>query len=138
MLKELYKIMPKTILIIDDDKDFQNAIRTILIKANFNCIQAYSFKQGLAAVSTSKPDLIILDVMMEDISAGFRFMRQFRNQEKQEKKATIPILIVSNFQNITGIILNDQMKTHLRLVDKFIEKPIEPEVLLENINKLIN
>ncbi|MEJ2626971.1 MAG: response regulator [bacterium] len=108
------------------------------MQGKFSCIQAYSFKQGLRAVSTSKPDLIILDVMMEDISAGFRFMRQFRNQEKQEKKASIPILMVSNFLNITGIIMNDQMKTYLRLVDKFIEKPVEPEVLLENINKLIH
>jgi len=129
--------MDKTILIVDDDPDFQNAVKTILGNADFKCIQAYSMKEGLDTISVTKPDLVILDVMMEDISAGFRFARELRNQEKQNGSSTIPILMVTNIRNITGINLKNQMNAQLLLVDNFLEKPVEPETLIENVKKMI-
>jgi len=137
MLKEKYKVMDKTILIVDDDPDFQNAVKTILGNADFKCIQAYSMKEGLDTISVTKPDLVILDVMMEDISAGFRFARELRNQEKQNGSSTIPILMVTNIRNITGINFKNQMNAQLLLVDNFLEKPVEPETLIENVKKMI-
>lgn len=130
--------MAKTILIVDDDPDFQNAVKIILCNADFKCIQAYSMKEGMEAISVSKPDLVILDVMMEDISAGFRFAREIKNREKQSGSSTIPILMVTNIREITGINLKDQINAHLLPVDNFLDKPVEPDVLIEYVYKLIN
>ncbi|RKY56436.1 MAG: response regulator, partial [Candidatus Neomarinimicrobiota bacterium] len=55
----------KRIFIIDDDIDFVKAIKTILEKNSYECACAYSAKEGLEKVKEVKPDLILLDIMME-------------------------------------------------------------------------
>lgn len=131
-------MIPKTILVVDDDLDYQNAVKIILENANFKCIQAYSLKEGLEKIANTHMDLIILDVMMEDISAGFRFARELRNSDSKHENVVLPVLMVSNIHSITGINLKDLIKKYSLPVKKFLEKPIEPDELIDNVIKLIN
>ncbi|MFX0136007.1 MAG: PleD family two-component system response regulator, partial [Candidatus Hodarchaeota archaeon] len=59
------------ILIIDDDEDFRISIRTLLESHNYVVAEAESGKQGLQKIRKEKPDLIVLDIMMETIDEGY-------------------------------------------------------------------
>jgi len=138
MLKEQHNGMKKIVLVVDDDIDYQNAVKNILENANLRCIQAYSMKEGLDKVIKLIPDLIILDVMLEDISGGFRFIKDLREFEKHNNDLEIPILMITNIQNITDINLEDQINIHALKIKDFLDKPVEPKTLLENVTKFVN
>jgi DNA-binding response OmpR family regulator len=129
--------MSKKILTVDDDPDFQAALTVILESADYQCIQARSMKKGLDLASRIKPDLIILDVMMEDISAGFRFAKTLRNRDTECGNGHIPILMVSSVQNIMEFNIQERMGTPLLPVDAFMDKPVDPKVLLNKIRAMI-
>ncbi|PIV99150.1 MAG: DNA-binding response regulator, partial [Deltaproteobacteria bacterium CG17_big_fil_post_rev_8_21_14_2_50_51_6] len=61
----------KTILIIDDDEDFASALRKILATAGYHILTAGDAKEGMNVLETTHPDLILLDVMMEQYDDGF-------------------------------------------------------------------
>jgi len=63
----------KKILLVDDDADQRLSIRLPLEAAGYSVFEAANFEQGLAAVKQIKPDLIVLDVMMDTTTAGFQF-----------------------------------------------------------------
>ena len=130
--------MNRKILTIDDDSDFQAAIMVILQNADYQCIQARSMKKGLDLASCIKPDLIIPNVMMEDISAGFRFAKILRNRETECGNGNIPILMISGVQKIMEFNIQERMSTPLLPVDAIMDKPLDSKVLLNKVRALIS
>jgi len=128
--------MRKKILIVDDDPDFQEGIKVILEKADYECIQAYSMRQGLKLVSEVNPDLIILDIMMEDISASFRFVKERLEIEDTNAEVHTPILFLSGIRNLTGLNFRNRLKAFLLSKDNFLNKPVDPKVLLDRIGTM--
>ena len=127
----------KRILLIDDDPDIRQAFKAILESADYRCFDAGTMKQGIAMVAEAKPHLILLDVMMEDISAGFRFARKLREVEKGEGQERIPILMVTGVEKVTDLKFQDRVGTHELPVDGFLEKPVEPRILLRKVKELL-
>jgi len=72
--------MPKKILIIDDDIDLVETMRMVLENAGFNIIDAQDGQKGYAKILNDKPDLVILDVMMQSQDEGFHIAYQIRNR----------------------------------------------------------
>jgi len=85
-------------------------------------------------VRAEKPDVIILDVMMESLTAGFHFARELR-QDPQLKR--IPILSVSAVSEKTGFRFSPLVDQEFFPVDDFIEKPIKAKDLIARLNSLI-
>ena len=123
------------ILIIDDDNDFTEATKIILKSGNYEVISADNSKEGLLLLENENPDLLILDVMMENKAAGFIISRQVRNNPKFKK---LPILMLTGMREQTGFFFPDEPK-HSRFlpVNEFLEKPTPPEILLEKVEKLL-
>ena len=66
------------ILTIDDDPDFLDAIRLVLESAGYIMVDAKSAEQGLTVYKKTKPDLILVDLMMEEIDAGTNFAKELK------------------------------------------------------------
>jgi len=128
--------MNNRILLVDDDPDFISAVKIILENAGYDCYTAHSAKEGIQLVQQIKPNLILLDIMMEDISAGFRFVRELRQVKDKVAKNSIPILIISSIQKVTGFNLKERVGSPICPADDFLEKPVEPEILLKQIRKM--
>jgi CheY-like chemotaxis protein len=94
-------------------------------------------RQGIKMVPEVEPDLIILDVMMEDISAGFRFAKELRAAEAGRTAKPVPILMVTGVEKVTDLTFHDRVGTEDLPVDGFLEKPVEPEVLLQKVSETI-
>ncbi len=127
----------KKILIIDDDVDFVNAIKLLLESKNYTVISATNSEKALISIEKEKPDLIILDVMMDSPDEGFQFAYKIRSSEKFKN---IPILMTTAVSQITGFKFspkNDNIDENWIPVDEFIEKPIESEQFLKKVEHLL-
>jgi CheY-like chemotaxis protein len=122
------------VLIVDDDPDMHEALKGILEVSGFQVLSAFSKAEGMEKVRADKPDVIILDVMMETLTAGFHFARELR-QDPQLKH--IPILSVSAVSEKTGFKFSPLVDQDFFPVDDFVEKPVRAKDLISRLNALI-
>ncbi len=126
------------ILIIDDDDDLVYAMRLPLQAAGFNVSRAASGDEGLKCVKDIKPDLIILDVMMDTTTAGFQVSLALRNKDPHSEYAAyreIPILMLTAIHSTTPLRFGPDRD--FLPVDAFVEKPIEPNTLVARVKELL-
>lgn len=131
--------MKKKIFIVDDDPDFIRATRTILESNPYECEEANSAQEALDKVNNVKPDLIILDIMMEHMTSGFGVVNQLRNPDKNSNYrdcSDVPILIVSSIQDETDTNFKEIAGTKILPVNDFLEKPVSPDTLIDRVNTL--
>jgi two-component system alkaline phosphatase synthesis response regulator PhoP len=129
--------MPK-ILIIEDDVDMAEAVRMPLEAEGYEVVHALTGEEGLQKVKKIEPDLIILDVMMETTTAGFQVSLQLRSPRPDSEYAAYkdtPILMLTAIHDTTSLRFGPD-EAYLP-VDDFVDKPIEPDVLLEKVAALI-
>ncbi len=79
------------ILCIDDDEDVRFFLQTVLEGNGYVFAEAASAEDGLKVYKTTQPDLVIVDLMMEEVDAGVRFTR-----ELQIRRSEIPIFMLSS------------------------------------------
>lgn len=122
----------KKILVVDDDADFVEINKLVLEKNGYEVTVAYNGKECLEKIDLKKPDLIILDVMMTRKDEGFEVSRDLRNSEQTKN---IPILMVTSINDT--VPFNFEPDETWLPVDDFIEKPVEPEQLLDKVRKML-
>ena len=119
------------ILIVDDDPDVTEATRIFLEQADHTVECAYNRQEGMQAVHRFKPDLLILDVMMEQPDDGMAMAQELRRDGFKK-----PILMFTSISKVTGMIYGRD--EDVVPVDSFMEKPVEPHVLVEEVNRLLS
>ncbi len=131
--------MKSKILMIDDDKDYVEAVRFVLESKGYEFIPAYSANEGFTKLIEKKPDLIILDVMMDKRADGFIFARKLRRYPQYSKSSQTPILMLTGMREKTGFFFPGEAKDDYFLpVDELVEKPVKAEQLLKIIENLIS
>lgn len=118
------------ILIVDDDPDITFATGLFLKKAQHEVLTASNRADGMKAIDDEKPDLIILDVMMEQADDGIAMAQELRRQGCET-----PILMLTSVGKVTGFTYDEDRE--MVPVNAFFEKPIQPDVLVQKINELL-
>jgi len=123
------------LLIIDDDPDYVDGIKSILDKANYDVDVAYNPKDGLAALKSGAYDLLLLDIMMGRGAEGVMVARKIN---KDAKLREMPILIITGIREQMAFLFPGQ-PVHPRLLptDALLEKPVDPDLLLEKVEALL-
>ena len=136
----------KIALVVDDEPAQLEYVSAILDDHRMNTISASNGIEAMDKIKETKPDVIILDIMMPGQS-GLKF---FHNLEMKKEYNDIPVIIVSGASSVTGVdfksIIYDKSfadrKKKVFGVDAapnaFLEKPVEPEELIETISKFID
>ena len=130
----------KRILMIDDDVNLVSVFKMVCEAKGYEFTEAYSAAEGLEKIAEAKPDLIILDVIMEDFVAGFRVVSELRTGDPDSKYSAfsnIPILMLTSVTQKTDIDFSGQIGTALLPVDAFMEKPVKPNEVLSKIEELL-
>jgi len=110
------------ILCVDDDPDVLETTKLILEKNGYVFASASSAEDALKAYASVKPDLVLVDLMMEEVDAGTTLVRDLK-----AKGAGVPIYMLSS----VGEELNQNIDTtELGLAGVF-QKPLKPDVLLK-------
>jgi formate transporter len=129
---EVVKEKAVKILVVDDDPDFVEVTRTILAHEGFQVSAAASGDQALQAMKASRPDLVLLDVMMTTPLDGVNVARKMT---ADEALSDIPVVMISSIDSseYAGRLPDDM---HIP-IDAWISKPINPDQLLRTIRRFL-
>jgi DNA-binding response OmpR family regulator len=122
-------VVPK-ILIVDDDPDIVDAGRLVLEREGYEVVGAPNRADGMKKLEEIKPDLLILDVMMEEPDDGLRMAREIRKNGNE-----LPIIMLTSVNAAMG--LNIDKDGEIVPVDEFQPKPVEPQTLVAKVKKLL-
>ncbi len=123
------------IVIVDDDEDIRDSLQAILEGNQFTVATAANKTEGMQTIRDINPDLAILDVMMDTWEDGFEMARELK---KDPEFKDMPILILTGVKEKTGIGFKSAAGDPDWLpVEGFLDKPVEPDILLAAIEKLL-
>jgi twitching motility two-component system response regulator PilH len=123
------------VIIIDDNADYVFTMGIFLKKNGFEVMSANNGKAGVNLVKQEKPDLILLDVMMETLFSGFEVCRQLR-QDSSVK--SIPIIGITGMADEINVSYEKEKDFEYFSPEIFMEKPVDKDLLLKNIHSLVN
>ena len=123
------------VLIIDDDPDITEAMKVVLEHKDYAVSSAGGIDQAMESLKAERPDVIILDVMMETPHDGFTLSRQLKDDENYRD---IPILMLTSVKDKMGIDFESAAGDESWLpVDEYLAKPVKPDVLLKKVEGLL-
>jgi len=120
--------MGETILVVDDEPDVVDLVRYHLHRAGFDVLIAFSGPAGLATATQSRPDAIVLDIMLPQMT-GLEVCKALR---KGAETADIPILILTAKAELSERIAGLELG-----VDDYITKPFSPRELVLRVQNLL-
>lgn len=129
----------KRILIVDDDPDQRLSVRLPLEAAGYAIFEAANYEKGLQAIKEVKPDLIILDVMMDTTTAGFQFALAIHSPDPDSEFsafAQTPIIMLTAIHSTTPLRFAPD-ESYLP-VQTFLEKPVDSKILLATAQKYLD
>ncbi len=121
----------KTVLLVDDDQDVLNSMKVALEK-DYAVKTAMSGGECLETLSAEKPDLVVLDVMMETLSDGLDTAKKMKEQDTTKE---IPIIMLTSVNEHYDY--RTQVGEEYFPKDKWLDKPVKPEKLLEEVKSFI-
>jgi CheY-like chemotaxis protein len=118
----------KKILIIEDNEQNRYLMQYMLEKVGHSVVLAKNGAEGIAMTLGEKPDLILMDIQLPDID-GLEVTQRIRASEADNK---IPIVAVTSFA-----MAGDREKAFAAGCTGYIEKPINPEIFLDEVKKYV-
>jgi CheY-like chemotaxis protein len=140
LLRKVKDMRKAKIVTIDDDPDILDVLRITLEANNYEVHAASNGAEGLRVIKRVRPDLIILDVMMDTVTEGFHVSYELRDKDpKSEYRefSKIPIIMLTSISQKMGMKFSPEKDGEYLPVDEFVEKPIRVESLLEKVKKLL-
>ena len=123
------------IIVVDDYQEIRDSLQAILEGRQYTVITAADRAEGMEKIKTEKPDLAILDVMMSTWQDGFEMSRELK---KDPDFKDMPILMLTGVKDKTGIDFKSTAGDPTWCpVEGFLNKPVEPDVLVAEIEKLL-
>ena len=127
-------MISKTGLLVDDDVDFLTQERLQLEAAGYKVLVADTQKQAEEILASTRPDVAVVDLMLEHMDGGFALCHHIKNRYKD-----IPVLIVTSVTAETGLEFDTSTAEERSWVkaDYMIAKPVRFEQLRSEIERLV-
>lgn len=135
----------KIALVVDDELAQREFVSAVLDDQKMKAICACNGLEGMEKLLETKPDVILLDLMMPE-EGGMKF---FNKLKKHEEFKNTPVIVISGSSKMTGVDVKSMMfdkkfaerkKKVLGIdaaPDAYLEKPVDPEKLVETIEKYL-
>jgi len=126
--------MARTILIVDDDIDFLEQMRLQLEAVGYEVVTAETAAAARELLDSRRPDLVLVDLMMEQPDAGFSLCYHIKRRD-----ATIPVVIVTAVTSTTGLSFDAETDEERAWVkaDALLAKPVRFEQLQRELQRLL-
>ena len=123
------------VLLVDDDPDILIAVGAVLEAHNLQVITARDGAEALVKLREERPDLMILDMLMPKMD-GFGVLKALRDRGFGSY-SDIPIVVLSSVRPDASR-RRYELETAISFdVDDYVEKPIDPTILLERIRRFL-
>ena len=119
--------METTVLIVDDSPYIVDGLVALLKRKGFNTLACHGGEEALATLSSTKPDLILLDIMMEPMD-GWETLGKIKANPAIDD---IPVLMFSAKK-----ITPEEAQEHSLSIEDFVSKPVNPAQLLDAISRV--
>ena len=130
--------MSKKVLVVDDDPDVRLFSVTVLEENGYTPLEAEDGEIGLKMIKAEKPDLVILDVLMPRQS-GVRLYRELKTSRALKD---VKVIILSGIAKKTFLrsqkALTEFGGEEIPEPEIYLEKPVEPDELAEEIKKMLD
>jgi two-component system OmpR family response regulator len=127
----------KVILIVDDDEDFTTTVRSVLEREGYTVVQADSGAEGLRQLRKHRPDLMVLDVMMESTTEGYGVTEAIKYTEEYAALQHTPIIMVSSIQESPDERFPRAPEVDMIRPDRYLTKPLDLNRFLEIVRKVL-
>jgi CheY-like chemotaxis protein len=128
--------MAKKILVIDDEPDMIVFLKALLEDNGYEVITAEDGDEGMKMIQSEKPDLVSLDLLMPN-KTGIKMYRELR---KDPEHGATPVIMVTGFgkDDVPSMDFKEWLKQRaIKEPEAYIEKPVDKQVLLTEINKAL-
>jgi CheY-like chemotaxis protein len=124
----------RTVLLVDDDPDFLDSIGVVLTSLGFEIVTAVSVAEGSERFREAKPDLAILDLMLDEPDGGFVLCHLIKQQAPQT-----PVIVCSAVKSETGLDFNVSSEAERQWIkaDAWLPKPIRFDELAREIERVL-
>lgn len=127
------------ILVIDDDPDFLKLVSLMLESTPYSVITANNPQEGKEKLFAERPDLILLDIMMDTLFDGYSFCHAVKTSPEFNDFKDTPVIFVSAVKDTAGSRFAFPLQEQgLKGPDDYMDKPVEAEELVARIEKLLN
>jgi CheY-like chemotaxis protein len=127
----------KRILIVDDDDDFRASVEGLLASQGYDLAVARSGKEALQRITEGRPDLVVLDVMMEHDFAGYEVTQALRWREDLATARPVPILMVSSIELDPATRFSRAVEAPMIQPDVYLTKPLDIPRFLASVESLL-
>jgi two-component system, OmpR family, alkaline phosphatase synthesis response regulator PhoP len=127
----------KKVLIIDDDKDYIRSVKALLEGEGYEVSCAMSGSEGLEKAISAQPDLIVLDVMMENMWAGYEVSQTLKFRSGYESVRRVPIVMVSSIEQHPAERFARSSDPSMVGPDVYMTKPLDVKAFVETIRSLL-
>jgi CheY-like chemotaxis protein len=125
------------ILCVDDDADFLEFYREVLGAGGYRVSCFTNQAEALKTMEEAVPSLVVTDLMMESLSAGFTFSRAIKENERYRH---VPVIVITAIGGQRGFNFTPRNPEDLRAMsaDAYFDKPVPPDVLLSKVKELLS
>ena len=123
------------VVIVDDNTDYLFTMKTFLSRNGFEVETAPDGQKGIELIKELRPDVVLLDVMMETTFSGFEVCRQIRNNPELKD---MPIIGITGMEDELGLKFDKYDDADYFSPNVFFDKPVDKDALLKKINELIS
>ena len=129
--------MSRKVLLIDDDSDFRAAVRSLLESHGYQVFEASSGHEGLRMVVEEKPDVILLDIMMETTVEGYGVTHSLKYRDEYAEFRQIPIFMISSIEESPDERFPMSCEVDLIRPDRYLTKPLDIPALLRLLERTV-
>ena len=123
------------ILIIDDDQDFRASVKSLLESHGYVVLEADSGREGLRKVVEQRPDIIVLDIVMECDSEGYGVNQAIKYQDVYADYRNIPIVMTSSIELSPDERFPMAGELDMIRPDFYLTKPLDIPKFLEVVQR---
>jgi len=129
--------MSAKVLLIDDDPDFRAAVKSLLESHGYNVLEASSGHEGLRMVVEHKPDVILLDIMMETTVEGYGVTHSLKYRDEYVEFRDIPIFMISSIEESPDERFPMSAEVDMIRPDRYLTKPLDIPEFLRLLEKAV-
>ena len=119
------------VLLIDDDLDFRESMKSLLESYEYEVFEADSGAEGLRKVIEYKPDVIFVDIMMENDTDGYSVTYALKHKDEYAAYRDIPVFMISSIEESPDERFPMSGEAELFRPDRYLTKPLDIPRLLE-------
>jgi CheY-like chemotaxis protein len=129
--------MSVKVLLIDDDSDFRAAVRSLLESQGYKVFEAASGHEGLRMVIEHKPDVILVDIMMETTVEGYGITHSLKYGDEYAEFRDVPVFMVSSIEESPDERFPMSAEVEMIRPDRYLTKPLDFPVFLRLLDQTV-